>query len=118
MGTPFITPSADSRRELPQYGFSNNNRVSVMHLGLSGQAYDWLRFQLKASYSQNLGTYEVPFARSVQQFSSVLNLSAPLSRQRGLTASAAFAIDLGDLYARNTGVYVGIRKEGQSRKRE
>ena len=118
MGTPFITPSGDSRSDLPRYAFTNNNRVVVMHVGLSGQAYDFLRFQFKASYSENLGTYEVPFARTVHQFSSVLSLSAPLSILHGVTANASVATDMGDLYTNTVGFYVGIRKEGQSRKRQ
>lgn len=117
MGTPFITPSTDSRDNLPKYGFTNNNRVSVMHLGLAGQAYDFFRFQLKASYSENLGTYEVPFGQTVHQFSSAFSLSMPLPVLTGLTANAAVATDIGDLYNNSLGFYVGIRKEGQSQKR-
>ncbi|GAB2537967.1 capsule assembly Wzi family protein [Spirosoma aerophilum] len=117
MGTPFITPSSDSQGDLPKYGFTNNNRVAVMHVGLSGQAYDFLRFQLKVSYSQNVGTYEVPFEKPVHQFSSALNLTAPLPILNGITATTALATDIGGLYTNNVGFYVGFRKEGQSRKR-
>ncbi|MFD2934580.1 capsule assembly Wzi family protein [Spirosoma flavum] len=118
MGTPFITPTSDSRSDLPRYAFTNNNRVAVMHVGLSGQAYDFLRFQIKASYSENLGTYEKPFAQPVHQFSSVVSLLAPLPILGGITANASVATDIGDLYTNSVGFYVGIRKEGQSRKRE
>ncbi|GAB3712128.1 capsule assembly Wzi family protein [Spirosoma flavus] len=118
MGTPFISPSVDSRANLPRYAFTNNNRVSVIHLGLSGQVLDVLRFQIKASYSQNLGTYEVPFPSPVQQFSSVFSLSAPLPILQGVTANLAIANDTGDLYPNSTGFYLGFRKEGQSRKHE
>ncbi|MCX6216358.1 capsule assembly Wzi family protein [Spirosoma sp.] len=116
MGTPFITPTQDNLSELPQYGFTNNNRVAVIHIGLSGQAYDFLRFQAKASYSENLGTYVLPFATKVRQFSAVLNLSAPFQILNGITGSASIAADIGDLYTKNIGFYVGIRKEGKSRK--
>lgn len=116
MGTPFITPSNDSRSELPHYGFTNNNRVAVMHIGLAGQAYDFMRFQIKASYSENLGTYVLPFAQTVRQFSSVISLSAPLSMLNGVTAHASIATDVGNLYANNVGFYIGVRKEAQGRK--
>lgn len=118
LGTPFISPSADSRAGLPKYGFTNNNRVAVMHLGLSGQVPNGFGVQIKASYSENLGTYEVPFSRPVRQFSGVLSVSTPLRMLGGLTAHASVATDMGDLYERNTGFYVGIRKDGQSRRRE
>ncbi|GAB3989064.1 capsule assembly Wzi family protein [Spirosoma daeguense] len=118
MGTPFISPSTDSNVELPRYGFTNNNRVSVFHVGLSGQIVDFLKFQIKASYSQNLGTYEVPFPRAVQQFSSILSMSAPLPIFQGITANISIANDTGNLYQNNTGFFIGIRKEGQSRRRD
>lgn len=117
LGTPFITPSTDSQRNLPRYGFTNNNRVAVMHLGVSGQVLDFFQFQLKASYSTNLGTYEVPFPQPVRQFSSALSVSAPLYILNGVTASAAIATDIGDLYDKNVGFYIGLRKQGQTQAR-
>ncbi|GAB4017597.1 capsule assembly Wzi family protein [Spirosoma migulaei] len=118
MGTPFISPTVDSRSNLPRYAFTNNNRVSVMHLGLSGQVLDFFRFQLKASYSENLGTYEIPFDKPVRQFSSVLSVSAPLAILNGVTANASVAADIGDLYDNSMGFFIGIRKEGQSKRRK
>ncbi|WP_080056638.1 capsule assembly Wzi family protein [Spirosoma aerolatum] len=115
MGTPFITPTPDSRSDLPRYGFTNNNRVAVMHIGVSGQVLDFFKFQLKASYSENLGTYESPFPKLVKQFSSVLSVSSPLYILNGVTANASVATDIGDLYDNSVGFYVGIRKEGQSK---
>lgn len=112
IGTPFITPSDDSRSELPRYAFTNNNRVAVMHIGLLGQVHNFLQFQFKASYSENLGTYVMPFDQAVYQFSSALNLSAPLSIRKGITASTAIATDIGGLYSHNVGFFVGIRKSG------
>ncbi|GAB3511846.1 capsule assembly Wzi family protein [Spirosoma knui] len=117
IGTPFITPSSDSRSDLPRYAFTNNNRVAVLHLGLSGHLYDFFRFQLKASYSENFGTYEKPFPTAVPQFSSSFRMSAPLSILNGVTGSLAVATDFGQLYTNSIGFFVGIRKEGQSRKR-
>ncbi|AQG79483.1 capsule assembly Wzi family protein [Spirosoma montaniterrae] len=111
LGTPFITPSTDSRSGLPRYGFTNNNRVSVWHLGVSGQVMDFFRFQLKASYSQNLGTYVEPFPRPIHQFSSALTVSAPLYILNGVTARASVAVDAGELYDNTLGFYVGIRKD-------
>lgn len=118
MGTPFISPSTDSRSNLPRYSFTNNNRVAVMHLGLSGQVLDFFQFQLKASYSTNLGTYEVPFDKPVHQFSSVLSVAAPLAILNGVTANASVATDIGDLYDNSVGFFIGIRKEGRSKKRQ
>ncbi|MCY7356157.1 MAG: capsule assembly Wzi family protein [Rudanella sp.] len=61
LGTPFIAPATDLKPNLPHYLVNNNNRVRVYHAGLSGQIANSLTFSLKASYSQNAGTYQVPF---------------------------------------------------------
>ncbi|GAB4020172.1 capsule assembly Wzi family protein [Spirosoma sp. KCTC 42546] len=112
LGTPFISPTTDSRAELPRYGFTNNNRVAVMHLGLSGLIMDYFRFYLKASYSENIGTYEVPFLNPVYQFSGLLSISSPVRHLKGTTATASLATDQGELYENRMGFYVGFRKEG------
>jgi hypothetical protein len=117
MGTPFITPTGDTRSDLPRYGFTNNNRVSVMHLGVSGQVMDFFRFQIKASYSENLGTYEKPFDHTVRQLSSILSVQSPLYILNGVTVNGAVATDFGELYSNNVGFYLGIRKEGEFRGR-
>lgn len=111
MGTPFISPASESRSELPRYAFTNNNRVAVLHIGLSGQVYNFLRFYIKASYSENLGTYAIPFDQPMRQFSSVLNLTASIPHLKGVSTSTAVAVDAGDLYTHNVGFYVSIRKE-------
>ena len=116
IGTPFISPTTESRAGLPVYGFTNNNRVSLWHVGLAGQAYNRVWFHLKASYSQNLGTYEVPFPKTVRQFSSLLNVAVPMGYHRRTTATAALALDTGELYERSLGVYAGLRYEGQPRR--
>lgn len=116
LGTPFISPTTDSRSTLPPYGFTNNNRVSLWHVGLSGQAYNRVWFQIKASYSRNLGTYEVPFPAAVQQFSSLLNLSVPVGYSRRTTATASLGVDVGDLYDSSVGFYAGVRYQGRTRK--
>ncbi|GAB3226623.1 hypothetical protein [Spirosoma arcticum] len=113
MGTPFITPSTDTQPHLPAYGFTNNNRVAVMHLGLGRHASDRVGWQLKASYSQNWGTYEVPFGQRVDQFSSMLSAWSPLGRARATTVTVAIGADVGELYTRSVGFYVGLRQANQ-----
>ncbi len=77
---------------------------------------DFFEFRAKASYSQNNGTYEVPFPQPVEQFSGLFSISAPLDVLGGVTMTAATAVDIGDLYDRNVGFFISVRKEGQSRR--
>ncbi|RRB06759.1 capsule assembly Wzi family protein [Larkinella rosea] len=109
IGTPFITPMDDTRPELPRYGFFVNNRVRAFHTGLQGGFARNCTFQVKVSYSQNYGTYEMPFSTTVEQFSSLLQFGLPLN-QTGLLLTVAAASDQGGLFPVSNGVYAGVRK--------
>ncbi|KAB7732442.1 hypothetical protein F5984_00320 [Rudanella paleaurantiibacter] len=112
LGTPFIAPATDLDPELPSYLFTNNNRVRVYHAGLSGQVADAVRFSLKASYSQNAGTYQVPFLDEPTQRSGIATVSVRL-RPAGVWLNTAVAVDRGGLYSRNTGFALSLVKEGE-----
>ncbi|MGM9508448.1 capsule assembly Wzi family protein [Larkinella sp. GY13] len=109
IGTPFITPMTTARPDLPQYGFFSNNRVRAFHTGLQGGFGRNCTFQMKLSYSENFGTYDVPFPNTVEQFSSLLQVGVPLN-QSGLLVTVSAASDQGGLFPRSNGVYAGIRK--------
>lgn len=109
IGTPFITPMTDTRPELPRYGFFANNRVRVFHAGLQGGFGRSGVFLAKVSYSQNYGTYEMPFPNTVEQVSALLQLGIPLN-QNGLLATVSAASDQGGLFPTSHGVYAGVRK--------
>ncbi|RRB00890.1 capsule assembly Wzi family protein [Larkinella rosea] len=115
IGTPFITPTNDTRPELPRsqtferYFFTNNNRVKVFHLAVSGSWHETYTFLLKCSMSQNLGTYGFPFPNSVRQFSSVLTLGFP-AFGHGFRAMASVATDQGNLLPASTGFQISLRK--------
>lgn len=111
MGTPFITPTAENRADLPPYHFTNNNRVMVWHLGIGGRMLDYFQFQTKVSYSRNLGTYETPFPGMLRQFSGSFQVSIPVDLFGGVSATAAFATDFGDLFDRNAGYFFSLKKE-------
>ncbi|KAA9349472.1 capsule assembly Wzi family protein [Larkinella humicola] len=115
IGTPFIPPVDDTRSELPRaqtiknYLFSNNNRVQVFHVGMSGTWSQRYLFQLKCSMSQNLGTYAQPFSTTLGQFSSLLVVGFPAFK-RGMQARVSVASDHGALYPNSTGFQVSLRK--------
>lgn len=109
IGTPFITPVTDTRLNLAQYGFFNNNRVRAYHTGIQGNFARNCGFQFKFSYSENYGTYEMPFHETARQFSSLMMLELPLN-QRGVLITFSAAADQGDLFQNSSAVYAGIRK--------
>ncbi len=112
LGTPFIALATDLRSDLPQYSAVNNNRIRVYHAGLSGQVTDAVTFALKASYSQNAGTYQVPFSPIREQRSAIATLGIRLG-QKGFRANVSAALDRGDLYTSNTGFMFGLVKMGE-----
>lgn len=119
IGTPFITPSGVTNFNVPGRGFTNNNRVQLFHVGLNGQL-SGIQYLVKASYSDNLGTYDYPFNIGVNQTSLLINLSKKF-HQKALGELEGFAItgvDIGKLYQHSIGIYFGIRKNGVFRHKE
>lgn len=110
IGTPFITPGNSTRYPQGNDAFTNNNRVQVYHLGVSGLIGGVVSFQSKLSYSENYGTYNSPFSPVARQFSGGIWVGAPLSSRYGLNLTASLAVDKGDLYPNNVGGSVSIRK--------
>ncbi|WP_138994146.1 capsule assembly Wzi family protein [Larkinella sp. C7] len=120
IGTPFITSALDANPTLPRAYrehlliYSNNNRVRVMHAGLVGSYRSNYIFQLKASLSDNYGTYSLPFPERVRQFSSLISVSFPVTWLDGAQATVSMSSDWGKLYTNRTGFYVSLRKSWQA----
>ncbi len=117
IGTPFITPSISTKVELrsPEnfLNYSNNTRVKLLHLGLSG-GYKSFTYILKLSYSENLGTYAKPFPNNTNQFSSLLEVSHPvrLRSVKGMRGTFRISSDMGQLYNNSTGIQISLIKSG------
>lgn len=110
IGTPFIAPATDLPARFPGSPFTNNNRVRVYHVGLSGQLGARVGFIGKFSYSQNAGTYDAPFTAT--QFSGSLGLTTQLDWLGGSILSTTVAYDKGDLYPNNLGAFISLKKQG------
>jgi len=111
LGTPFLTPGSEVADGLPR-GAIANNRVVVYHLaarGTFGPRAEWL---LRASYSQNYGTYSNPFPAGTNQFSGSLNLSVPVRIPvlKTVQLNGSVAYDQGRLLGTTGGAYLGLRK--------
>lgn len=112
IGTPFFTPQAEVNPRLPVGYVVANNRVSLWHVGLSGQAGARAQWLLKLSYSRNFGTYDIPYPAGTNQFSALLNVSTPvhLPALGSCRLTTSVAVDQGKLLTNASGVYVGLRK--------
>ncbi|GAB3777479.1 capsule assembly Wzi family protein [Spirosoma horti] len=117
IGTPFIPPALGPQDQYPDGTFTANNRVYVFHAGLAGSLPTrWrvlngpLAYQVKLSYSHNLGTYNNPFTVPKNQFSTYFNVVAPLDILGGVQLTASVATDVGSLYQNGVGSFISIRK--------
>ncbi len=110
IGTPFIPNGRDTHPDLVRYSYTNNNRVQVMHLGVSGGFGLGGTFALRSSFSRNFGSWVAPFPDHTNQFSAALNVGLPVSRRRGWLVTTTIATDQGKLYPNSTAVYAGVRK--------
>lgn len=117
IGTPFIAPALGSQDQYPYGTFTANNRVYVFHTGLAGKVQMRARqllgpvsYQIKLSFSRNLGTYDNPFQSVRDQFSAYASIGVPLRVLGGLQFNTSVAGDAGDFYQNSFGAYISIRK--------
>ncbi|HEV7349020.1 capsule assembly Wzi family protein [Telluribacter sp.] len=113
IGTPFIPPTTDTSPLWPAYGYTSNNRVAVLHLGLRGTFMHRYEWSTKLSYSSNAGTYDLPFEPAPTQFSGILSVQRKVNWLGPNTIlKGSVATDVGELYRNSTGLMLSIRKEG------
>ncbi|WP_394351008.1 capsule assembly Wzi family protein [Spirosoma arboris] len=117
IGTPFIAPALGPQDQYPYGTFTANNRVYVFHTGIAGSLpIHWrelsgpLNYQVKLSFSRNLGTYDNPYQPIRNQFSAYASVIAPLEILGGIQLTANVAIDAGTLYQNSVGTFISIRK--------
>ncbi len=117
IGTPFLTPTQETRPSLPQRYPIANNRVSVYHVGASGVLLNKVELTTRLSYSLNAGTYALPYQPIVSQFSGLLTASLPMAVLGGVTVHSSFGFDAGGLLPNSVGGYVGFQKTGILKRR-
>lgn len=118
IGTPFISPAYGPNGEYPYGTFTANNRVIVYHLGIAGNLpIRWrgldapISYQAKLSFSQNYGTYDIPFRPKRDQFSGYASIVIPFTALSGFQFTGSVAIDNGALYKSGVGTFLSIQKK-------
>ena len=94
------------------HGFFVNNRVKGVHLGLEGQLFDQLGYRFKATYTNNLGSYNEEFVKRYswevdpdnlykggkQQWYTNLSLNYKDKNWNNLLFKTSASYDFGQLY--------------------
>lgn len=93
------------------------NRLAAHHIGISGDPCQSLHYRLLFSYSQQLGTYDIPFDSKKYQRSFLCEVTYSPARIgclsiKGWEATAAIALDCGSQTGDNKGFRLSISKTG------
>ncbi|MBN2612413.1 MAG: hypothetical protein JXB00_12715, partial [Bacteroidales bacterium] len=107
IGTPLIT----SPVLLPEWTdlYIDNNKITALHCGIEGEI-GRMGYTLLYTFSENLGTNYVPFPQSRKQHSFMLRSVFSDITPIHATVSVTLAVDMGDLFDKNMGVYISFRK--------
>lgn len=89
--------------------YIQNNRIAMHHLGFMGSAGNHMDWDARLTYSNNLGTYSVPYDPPKNQFSSLLQLRY-FGPKLPVELSISLAADLGRLYPNRFGARISISK--------
>lgn len=113
MGTALIPTQDFQKTDIAKdtTAITMNNRLWAVHAGILGQVQD-LQFQVKGTFSRNLGTYNYPLEPVRPQFSLLLKAEKPISFANGSFLNIRLAADLGALYPTTFGLEIGWRKQG------
>ena len=124
LGTPFISTRTDTREELPSHPreYFINNRVLAFHIGYEGSVKN-LNYTLKASWSNNYGTYRTTDAEQStnisnpgayglfgikEQLSGFFKCEKDLKNDLSFGCIAAF--DMGELFYNSYGLLLSLSK--------
>lgn len=86
-----------------------NNRISMHHIGLAGTINNNLSWDGKFTFSSNLGTYNIPYEKPRNQFSSLLNICYQ-NNKLPLDISLSIAADFGQMYEKRVGGLIRFSK--------
>jgi hypothetical protein len=111
IGTPFIIPGKDMDPTKQGNGrYYPNNRVNMWYLGAQGRVGEALSLTLRTSYSRNFGTPGADYNPVRGQFSSLLGAEYRLAFLGNVSVTAQWAMDRGDIFTKNNGGFIGLKK--------
>ena len=105
IGTPFIQMDVNNGL-LKNNTYQNNNKVQVFHCAFTGIINSSMQYSFKYSQSNNLINNN-----KVKQSSSIIALSSVLKKHKNTFVNASFAFDTGQLYHKQTGIFLSLLKK-------
>jgi hypothetical protein len=116
IGTPLITsPALLKRMNIPDYNWGDylrNNRVLAHHFGFKGNVHK-TAYRILLTYTQNKGTYHIPFDYTKESVSTYLELKRHFKKLFNTEVSVAIATDFGEMYTNKSSFLFTLRKTGK-----
>ncbi len=118
IGTPFVVLGSNDARK---YIHIENNRIKVIHLGISGKVHSKISYKFLNSYSVNYGNYfdedrlnilqlKNKYSSPINQYSGMFEIYFNnLVKNNNLSFGIVFAQDIGDLYADNSSFEISFK---------
>jgi hypothetical protein len=110
LGSPLITSPVLTGQE---EWFLVNNRVKAHHLGAAFNFKSTTEFKILFTHSMNLGTYELPFSNPKGAGSVLAEWNHQPEKWPGWIYGIVLAADFGEMYGRNAGIMIRVRKDGR-----
>jgi len=110
IGTPLFGPLRYTEEGIPNG--PANNRLSAIHLGLSGNLFPSMEYKLLLTHSQNYGRYSAPYNPVRNQFFSVASVRYTFPARQNVYAEGQVAFDSDSLWtgehATNSGLNLSL----------
>ncbi len=107
LGNPLITSPIYNEDGIIEF---YNNRIKAWHLGLSGEPTTELSWRALLTFTENWGTYAIPFDDVLTQNSLFVEVGYAPKRFKGWSALLGLAADNGDVIGNSFGGQLTLRK--------
>lgn len=107
MGNPFVASPIYNKHGDMTFRM---NRVKALHMGLTGDINRTWSYLAKMSFSRTWGTPFKPTLDILENFSTFASVSYRPKQWQGLTLTASFALDMGEIYGDNAGFELKLHK--------
>jgi hypothetical protein len=109
IGTPLITTRNETLDIFPKTDqLINNNRIKSYYLAFNFQLKKNIQITARNVYSSNGGVMFTDFNRTYNQFS--VSISGDIILKNLTTLKIQTAYDIGEIYPKNVGLYLGVKK--------
>ncbi|NJO88212.1 MAG: hypothetical protein HC831_04000 [Chloroflexia bacterium] len=108
LGNPLITSPVILQGN--RYDYIRNNKIIAHHLGIEGNIQQ-VQYKLLYTYSLNYGTNEFQISPVKAHHTTLITIKIPDKFPWNLSLSCSLGADFGNLYGKNLGAMVSIRKQ-------